>query len=322
MRGVGVVLLVAALVAACGGEETSSQTEDSAAATTPVPPATSAAPSTPATTAEPRSMTTVAAEPTAQLVELHPDGIGVVDFGTPADEALADLSATLGAPDRVETIEPDVADCVEGSSWLDCVHARRVVDEGQVAVWDGLGLEIALVDTDHDGSRAALQFGDWHATLAASDTRLITPEGIYPGMTVGALKEAVPGVEFTFNEGALDSFYTASPEGAGYWGRLDWNPATTDIDSVDVGAVQTALVEHGADLAVDGTWGPRTQAAWLAFLAEQSIEPATGQLWLTPEIGTALGLPPEEITVATIEPRPAIDPATPLSAATPLRRRR
>jgi hypothetical protein len=132
-----------------------------------------------------------------------------------------------------------------------------------------------------------------------------TPEGVHAGMTVAALTQAVPGVELTSNEGALDSFHVATPEGAGYWGRLDWNPATADIDPVDVGAVQTALNEQGADLVVDGIWGPRSEAAWRAFLTEQGIEPLTEQLWLTPEIAAALGLPPDDITVATIEPRPA-----------------
>jgi hypothetical protein len=42
------------------------------------------------------------------------------------------------------------------------------------------------------------------------------------------------------------------------------------------------------------------------FLTENSIEPFTSQLWLTPEIGEALGLPPDEIVVAAIEPRPRI----------------
>ena len=82
-----------------------------------------------------------------------------------------------------------------------------------------------------------------------------------PGMTVRELRESVPWVEFTYNEGTLDSFYVTFGERGGYWGRLDWNPDTDTIESWEVSAVQAALNEHGADLAVDGEWGPRSEAA-------------------------------------------------------------
>lgn len=238
---------------------------------------------------------------------LRSDGLGPVDFGVPAEEAIAELTHVLGAPDRVEPLGPG-GECVEGAGWLECVRGSRVVTSGQLAVWDTYGLEVAMVDTARDvwpQEQTALQFGDWHATVAPGDVRLVTEEGLSPGMTVGEFRAAVPSVEFGYNEGLLDSFSETSDAGGGYWGRLDWVPSTADIDGSDVAAVQEALNDHGADLVVDGEWGPRTQVAWEDFLAAHGIEPVTSQLWLTPEIGRQLGLPPDDITIATLEPRSA-----------------
>jgi hypothetical protein len=103
---------------------------------------------------------------------LRPGGLGEVDFGAPADEAILELTALFGPPDRVDVLEPigpGGDGCVEGGSWLDCLRERRIVDEGQLAVWDDWGLEVALVDTTVDFGPpkwAALQLADWHATVA------------------------------------------------------------------------------------------------------------------------------------------------------------
>lgn len=325
MRAVGVVLVVTALVAGCGGDGTSSQTDDSVAATTPPQPAATVASSTSAPTAEPTTTvpvgatdessttapsTTVTPDPTVARTVLRPDGVGEVDFGTSAEDTIAELSALLGPPDRVEPITPVEEGCVEGAGWLDCVRDFKIDREGQLAVWSDAGLAVALVDTGLDGE-PGLRFGDWHATKGSTDPPLMTVEGLHVGMTVAELKQAVPDVEFTYNEGLLDSYYLRNDDEGGYWGRLDWTPTTARIDWVGVAQIQTALNEHGADLVVDGIWGPRTQAAWTAFQADHGIEPVHQTMYMTPEIGAALGLPPDDITVATIEPRPPLDPATP-----------
>ena len=294
------------LTASCGGGGGSSApvADPTAAPST----SSSTVPVAPETTSAPTVVTTV--EPSAfGMRVLRPDGLGPVDFGVAAEEALVDLTSLLGAPDRLEPIGPLADGCVEGAGWLDCVRGLRLIESGQLAIWAAYGLEVALVDTRRDvwpQEQAPLQFGDWHATVGASDTRLFTEEGLSPGMTVGQLRTAVPSVEFTYNEGLLDSYSVTSGANGGYWGRLDWDPTTPDIESLDIATVQTALNNHGADVAVDGEWGPRTQTAWMEFLTENSIEPFTSQFWLTPEIGEALGLPPDEIVIATIEPRPPI----------------
>jgi peptidoglycan hydrolase-like protein with peptidoglycan-binding domain len=257
-----------------------------------------------------------------EMTVLRPDGLGPVDFGAPADEAFAELTDLIGVPDRVESITPLADGCVEGASWLDCVRGLRVVESGQLAAWDVHGLEVALVDAVFGTwplEKTSLQFGDWHATATPGGTRLFTEEGVYPGMTVGELRAAVPSVEFTSNEGLLDSYRVTPGTNGGYWGRLDWDPATPTLDWQDIAAVQTALNNHGADLVVDGEWGPRTQSAWVDFLTEHSIEPFTSQLWLTPEIGEMLGLPPDDIVVATIQPRPLNRPFESSSSTVRLR---
>jgi hypothetical protein len=302
---VAVALLLAA---SCGGDGGSSSPV--ADPTTAPSTSTTTEPVAPETTSAPTVVTTVESSALEMRV-LRPDGLGPVDFGVPAEEALVDLISLLGAPDRVEPIGPLADGCVEGAGWLDCVRGLRVIESGQLAVSDSYGLEVALVDTHRDvwpQEQAPLQFRDWHATVGTGDTRLVTEEGLSAGMTVGELRTVVPWVEFTYNEGLLDSYSVTSGARGGYWGRLDWEPATPDIDWLGIAAVQTALNNHGADLVVDGEWGPRTQSAWAEFLTEQSIEPFTSQLWLTPEIGEALGLPPDDVVVATIEPRPSIRP--------------
>ncbi len=62
-------------------------------------------------------------------------------------------------------------------------------------------------------------------------------------------------------------------------------------------AVQRALNEHGAELTVDGEWGPGTQQAWDEFLADNGFSPIP-VMWVEPEIAEALGLVPDELIVA------------------------
>lgn len=240
---------------------------------------------------------------------LRPGGLGPVDFGAPALDTVGALTALFGAPDEVATILPIGSGedgCVEGATWLSCLRGLRVREEGQLLTWTRLGLDVAMVDTDRSGGRAPLQFGDWHATPVPGGASPTTAEGLYAGMSVGELRSVYPSVGFGYNEGVLNA-YSVDASGSGqYWGRLDPDPATAgyDFDGL-IRAVQAALNERGADLAVDGEWGPRAEAAWEEFLISNELPAFTLQLWLTPEVGDALGLPPDAWTVATVEPRPA-----------------
>lgn len=301
MRGRRLLAVFAlTLAAACGADSGSTPSVSE-------PPVDSqvTVPTTPPTTvAEVPSPNTE--EPVGELV-LRPDGLGIVDFGTPADDAIEALSALLGPPDAEIAIPVD-AECIEGASWLECVGGLRVIDEGTVVTWNDHGLAVALVDSDGVPpfqQAVPPQFGDWQATPARRGIKLVTPEGAFAGMTVAALRRTVAGVEFGYNEGVLDSYSFESTEG-GFWGRLDWNPSADGSELSDlVRAVQRALNSDGADLVVDGEWGPATQAAWNDFHTSRGFPLITSQLWLTPEVGEALGLPPDDFVVATLEPRPA-----------------
>ncbi len=321
MRGYRVHVLAAVavlLAASCGGDGGS--LPPATDPTTPRSVSTTTQPVRPDTTSAPSVVTTV--EPAAvTVVVLRPDGLGPVDFGVPAEKTVGELTGLFGSPTSDVPIGPD-GECVEGAVWLDCVKGLRVIEQGRLLTWAEFGLEVALVDSDATGTdagRVPLQFGDWRATGTSGSARLRTAEGIFPGITIGDLKLLAPGLEFGYGEGLLDGVFVTVPTGGGYGGQLDWDPETTAVEHVDIRAVQAALNAHGATLDVDGAWGPDTETAWLEFLADHGIEPATSQLWLTPEVGDALGLPPDDIIVATIQPRPTDDSSTPSTPELTLR---
>ena len=300
-----VVAVLLVLAAGCGGDGGS--LPPATDPTTPPSMSTTTEPVRPDTTARPSVVTTIEAAAVATVVVLRPDGLGPVDLGAPAEETVREHTELFGEPTSDVPIGPD-GECVEGADWLDCVKGLRVIEQGRLLTWADLGLEVALVDSDATGAdagRVPLQFGDWHATATSDSTRLQTPEGIFPGITIGELRLLAPELEFGYGEGLLDGVFVTAPTGGGYWGDLDWDAATTPVEHVDIRAVQAALNAHGATLDVDGAWGPETENAWLDFLADHGIEPVTSQLWLTPEVGDALGLPPDDIIVANIQPRPA-----------------
>ncbi len=311
---VPVVAVALLLAASCGDGGDSRPVADP---TTPSSTSTTSEPVVPDTTSAPPVVTTLEPPPSDDVTVLRPDGLGPVDFGTPAEEAIAELTDVLDAPDRVEPIGPRWR--VRRRGGLARVrsstthHRRRAAGRlGQLRPRGRTGRHARDVWPQE---QTPLQFGDWHATVAPGDARLVTDGGISPGMPVGELRTAAPGVEFTYNEGLLDSYSVTFGASGGYWGRLDWDPATTDIEWHDVAAIQAALNRQGEDLVVDGVWGPTSKAAWLAFLSDHGIHrPALGAdwpLWLTPDIGRALGLPPDDVSVASLEPRPATqtDPA-------------
>jgi peptidoglycan hydrolase-like protein with peptidoglycan-binding domain len=292
MRGRRLLVVVALMLAlACSADSDSTTSVG-------VPPVDSevAVPTPPPTTVA--EVPSPNAEGSVGELVLQSDGLGIVDFGTPADETVTALSALLGPPDGEIAIPAD-AECIEGAGWLECLGG-----EGTVVTWDDHGLAVALVPNGEP--RFPPHFGNWQATPASSEIELMTPEGAFAGMTVAALRRAVPEVQFGYNEGILDSLFFESTEGGGFWGRLDWSPSADRSDFSDlVRAVQRALNSDGAGLVVDGDWGPATQAAWNDFHTTHGFPLFTSQLWLTPEIGEALGLPPDDLVVATLEPRPA-----------------
>jgi hypothetical protein len=112
-------------------------------------------------------------EPAAPALEesisLRPDGLGIVAFGTPADQALAALEGLIGSPPAGEC---DRADWVVYREWPDL----------------GLAIGVSLPGWEqYDG---VSRFVGWVYSGAASGPLLTTPEGVTVGTTLAELRAA------------------------------------------------------------------------------------------------------------------------------------
>lgn len=294
------------VLAACGGERETSETSTEPGSPETATPAVTSTPQRPTTTAASSTTTTSTTAPATTQVPhqsiLRPDGLGPVDFGTPADAAIGRLTDLLGPPDLSETVDPDQLECVEGSEWRDCL---AVVNQGSIITWNIWGLEVLV--TDHGGWNGAtprivpLHLGSWRATRSTTGNSLTSADGLRPGLTVGELRTLFPDVEFGYGEGIIAGYSIVTLAGD-YWGELDWDPASPDNSWPElVRAVQRSLNRHGATLTVDGEWGPLSQQAWELFIRDHDLGPAPPTMWLTQEIGQALEMPPDDFAVATAE---------------------
>ena len=289
-------LIVAGAVAALvvggcrGGDEGSPVTVPSSN-TTNVSGTALAAPSpsttTPVTnvTAPPTTTSTTAIGAPVSNGILRPDGIGPVDFGAPADQAVAALRSLLGPPDGREEGQPG-DECVEGSSWRECALS---ISGATVVSWSRLGLEIALGD----------DLGSWHAIRPGGGETLATVEGLEPGMTVADLRRIYPEAMTPCcgEGGRVDSFVVPLPAGS-MSGSLEWS---SEADYVM--AVQRSLNGSGADLVVDGVIGPKTRQAWDDFCRTRDLgcESQLAGLGLSDEVIQALGFPPADTRLLDLQ---------------------
>ncbi len=216
-----------------------------------------------------------------ELAILDTDGVGPFTFGSDADGVQAWLVDQLGEPDTA-IVEQD------GGGWpLESCAERRF------AYWAAAGFTVGFTDLnsyDATGTVAdcddAPHLAGWYvvdegspwfspdhgeAELTPIELRLTTKEGIGVGATAGDLRAAEPSVEF--GEWDIDEYTPAvfQTRGSsttpacdcGIRGRVAWN---------HVADVQRALNERGAALAVDGTLGPRTEAALTEFQTSNDID--------------------------------------------------
>jgi peptidoglycan hydrolase-like protein with peptidoglycan-binding domain len=234
---------------------------------------------------------TALTSPSTPIHVLRPDGFGTVDFGAAATEALGALTELFGEPERQTRVDPD-RECVEGSPWSDCVP---VVDDARIVSWSARGLDVLFTDAGPDEGKGASHFGAWHVVAATAPPTLTTTDGLAAGATVADLRRVHPNVQFFTNEGVVDVFAVETPTGT-YLGALAW-----DSYAQHVQALQKALNAHGADLAVDGTPGPRTEQACREFAAAMGlVTDGCPNGWLTDELADALGLPPPDIRIASL----------------------
>jgi hypothetical protein len=298
-----VALLV---VAACAGDPASSPaiTDSDAQGTTATPaPSTTTTVSAPTTertaptSTQPPPTTTTIADRTADLGVLRSDGLGSVDFGIPAEDALTSLIDLLGPPDG-DTV----------SSEPECVLA---IQQTRTVHWETIGLHVLFTDWpgSYDLPPAPLHFATWTLEPTSTPpTQLSTPDGIRIGSTaadVRSLPNSSPMIPDVNQWGFRITDGTGAVSGDFAW------PVTLPyyfIDEPFAVELQQALNDHGATLAVDGIVGPATTQALIDFAAQRnidgfSIEPAWDSIQLTPEVLEVfwlLELPPDDAPVRSM----------------------
>ncbi len=179
---------------------------------------------------------------------LRPDGIGPVDFGTRAEDAMEALVGLFDPP--TQYVESGEHECSAFETRLD--HAT----------WEELGLRVVF--TDWEGP---LHLASWHVIGPG----IATAGGIGWGSVVDEVRAAYPAATFGINEWA--------PEFAadGMRGGFNWPGFVADL--------QVALNERGAGLDVTGEWDGPTTAALLHLIEDQGLhgsEAVLGVLGLPP----------------------------------------
>jgi hypothetical protein len=284
-------LTMAVVLGACAGDGPGSAPPTMEPSSTSSSGSVTSLTTTPLPTSTLTAATSTSEMPLAALEVLRADGLATVDFGAGADEALAELTALLGQPDRHEVIGPD-RDCVEGSAWRDCVP---VVRAGRIVGWSPYGLDVLLTDARGQSGAAPLRFGAWHAVAGSATPRLATKDGLAPGASTAAVRSTDAAVQFFSNEGIVDTFQIDTTAGP-LLGTFRW-----DSYEDHVRALQRMLNERGAALAIDGIAGARTEQACIDFSRAHGLgDVGCPGGWLTTEMADALGFPPSDTPIASL----------------------
>ena len=167
----------------------------------------------------PASSAPTSASPTsAAALELRVDGLGLVAFGDPMRDALPVLVDALGPP--ISEIR-EHGDLPYGYGGMDATVRR--LDFG--------GLYVVFGDwsTPYRDAGAMHVLG-WGATAAVSGTgtQLETPEGMGVGSSVTDLREAMPSIDLTVDQGCGGPpwYFWAGPRS--YLVSLSASPSQTD----------------------------------------------------------------------------------------------
>ena len=230
----------------------------------------------------------------AALPILRSDGLGPVNFGTPAEDALADLVALLGRPD---------SDWV--SSEPDC---KLAIEQTRTVHWETFGLDVGFTDWpgSFDLPPAPMHFDSWTIwSRTAPRTHLATSDGIRVGSTaadIRSLPNSSPMIPNVTQWG-----FALSDEAGNVDGELYWSvqlPYYLMSESFAV-ELQEALNRNGANIELDGVVGPATTAALIDFAGAHGIdglrvEPNYDSISFTPEVLEVfwlLELPPDDAPV-------------------------
>lgn len=216
-----------------------------------------------------------------ELAILRADGIGPYTFGTEADEVQAWLAEQLGEPDT-EIVEDGAGgwplpSCAERrfSYWA---AAGLTVGFTDLNSYDPTGTVADCDDTPHLAGWYVVDQGPpWFAPghgeekLSPIELQLTTRAGIGLGATAGELRAAEPSVEY--GEWDIDEYAPAIFQTRGSSTPSECDCGMRGLVAWDhVADVQRALNERGAALAVDGTLGPRTEAALTDFQTSNDID--------------------------------------------------
>jgi hypothetical protein len=163
----------------------------STAATTTIAPSTTPAPTT---TTLPGTGSLVAsgdAVPVAKLT-LNADGVGPIEIGTPAPEAIGRFVASLGEPEEIAAAGPAQGLC-EGET-------------GLVVRW--AALNVIVSGTLDDGTFVAYRYQE--PDIPVSQLDLTTPSGIRVGDTIETLNEVYASYNISYETDGTNATFTLS----------------------------------------------------------------------------------------------------------------
>lgn len=207
-----VVVALSLAVASCGSGDGVADTTGGGSPAMPAVTTTTTVPTTTTTTTTTTTSatsTTTAATTTLSpgAVNLGGDGLGLVSFGDPADEALARLEEALGPPD-------DLLDRGEDIITSDDSFFYGGPDETEVlAIWRPIGLFAAFSRYPFYRDDGVLHFSGWATALAdLGAAPLQTEAGIGVGATYDEVKRTY-GDRLVMNDDVCGPVAYVVPEG-------------------------------------------------------------------------------------------------------------
>ena len=221
---------------------------------------------------------TTSSSPTSDVpveVRLRLDGIGPYAFGEPQSLVEATLTQSFGQP--VVMAGAPVVSCLQWG----CADSA-------VLSWPTAGLFVAFSDRTVDGvALAEPVLAAWTITTAATwwpgdvhrpdptsrdvampAVPLALDNGVQLGSTFAELQSALPsavGTAWNASTFMPTGFFVPGADATtAIDGTLDWNV---------VADLQSALVDEGASLEVDGVAGPATTTAFAAYRERTGLDP-------------------------------------------------